>query len=445
MLQKILGHIRRCGLIAEGDSVVCGLSGGADSVCLLLVLSELSGELGITVSALHVNHNLRGSESDRDEEFCRELCERLNVPFTAVSCDVSGYAAENSLSTEGAARQLRYQAFADNSAGKKVATAHNANDNLETMLLNLARGTALKGLAGIPPVRGNIVRPLLTVTREEIEEFLSERRQTYVTDSTNLSDDYTRNMIRHRIMPLMKEINPSVVSTAVGMAEALRSEDSFIGEAVDNTLAQCRSGDKLIGLAGYPEVVRRRCIARLLSGSSVPYSGDRLRAADALLLSGGKLNVAGDRYLIAENGSIELRTIPERNDHQELSVPMQIGANRLFASRELICEIVNCDDLKKFEDVHGKLTFLLLDYDKIRGRATVRNRRYGDRIRLSGRGFTSSVKKLINEKIPVSARTELHFIEDDEGLICAEGIGIAQRVAPDGSTRRLLAVYVREV
>jgi tRNA(Ile)-lysidine synthase len=294
-------------------------------------------------------------------------------------------------------------------------------------------------------VRGNIVRPLLTVTREEIEAFLAERGQGYVTDSTNLSDDYTRNMIRHRIIPLMREINPSVVQTSVGTADALRSEDSFIDGAVTKALEECMDGDKLKGLAAFPEVVRKRCIARLLSGSSVPYSGDRLRAADALLLNGGKLNVAGDRYLVAENGSIELRTISVSADPQELSVPMQIGANRLFPSRELVCEIVNCDDLKKFEDVHGKLTFLLLDYDKIRGRATVRNRRFGDRIRLSGRGFTSSVKKLINEKIPVSARAELHFIEDDEGLICAEGIGIAQRVAPDGSTWRLLAVYVREV
>lgn len=443
MLQKIYNFIHSNALLSEGDTVVCGLSGGADSVCLLLAMSELSEKLGISVRALHVNHNLRGAESDRDEEFCRKLCKRLNVQFTAVSCDVSTYAAVYSLSVEEAARKLRYQAFAENSQGCKLATAHNANDNLETMILNLTRGTALKGLAGIPPKRGNIVRPLLAVTREEIEKFLTERVQDHVTDSTNLSDDYTRNKIRHKIIPLMQEINPVAVTTAIGAAEALRAENSLIEAETDAAMERCRSGQRLEHLSNEHEVVRRRCIARLLTENRIPYSADRLKTADKLLLSGGKLNVSGDRFLVAEGGSVELKTIVHAKP-ELLSSPLVIGENRIFPGRTLICEVVECDNLKKFESVNKNLTFVLLDYDKIESGAIVRDRRFGDRIQLAGRGFTSSVKKLINEKIPPEKRAQLHFIADEGGLVYAEGLGIAQRTAPDSSTKRLLAVWSRE-
>ena len=207
MIDKIFRHIKDNKLLSDGDTVVCGLSGGADSVGLLLALYELREKLGINVEALHVNHCLRGEESDRDEEFCCQLCSRLGIPFSAFRVDVKSYAKEHSLSDEEAARKLRYGVFEANSQGKKIATAHNANDNLETVILNLARGSALKGMAGIPVRRNNIIRPLLTVSREEIEAFLSERGQEFVTDSTNLSDDYTRNKIRHKIIPLMNELN----------------------------------------------------------------------------------------------------------------------------------------------------------------------------------------------------------------------------------------------
>ena len=173
MLDKIYSFIQKYDMLKSGDTVVCGLSGGADSVALLLALFSLKDRLGIQIEALHVNHCLRGAESDRDEQFCRELCKRKAIVFNAVSCDVSGYAEKNSLSVEEAARKLRYSIFEEYSAHKKTATAHNANDALETAILNLARGTGIKGIAGIPPVRGNIISPLLGVTRDEIEMFLA--------------------------------------------------------------------------------------------------------------------------------------------------------------------------------------------------------------------------------------------------------------------------------
>lgn len=442
MLEKIVKLSHKYNMFNSGDIVVCGLSGGADSVCLLLSLCELREKLGIQVEALHVNHCLRGSESDRDEEFCRSLCKKLGVLFTAERCDVSGYAAEKSLSTELAARELRYDIFRRNTQGKLLATAHNAYDDLETVLLNLARGTALKGLAGIPPVRGNIVRPLLAVTRAEIEAFLAERGQDFVTDSTNLSDDYTRNKIRHRIIPLLREINPSLNRTFVSSADSLRDENAYIEAMTDSAENECLSGNKLTGLAGYDTVIRSRCISRLLVRNKLPVSHERLRECEQILIHGGKLNVSGDIYFISDGTSAELKAIPANEAPKEAAALLKVGKNSIFSGVTLICELLGKEEYDKRRDVNKKLTFYVLDYDKIKGEAVLRSRRNGDKIQLCGRDFRSSVKKLINEKIPPEERSTLHFIEDSEGTVFAEKLGIAQRVAPDGNTKRLFVISV---
>ena len=441
MLTKVYKFIIENNMLSSGDTVVCGLSGGADSVALLISLVELSTKLGIKVEAVHVNHCLRGAESDGDEQFCRELCKVLNVPFKAVSCDVRSYAEQNSLSTEEAARILRYDIFKSSSEGKKMATAHNANDNLETVILNLARGTGIKGLAGIPPVRGNIIRPLLTVTREAIEKFLAARSQPYVTDSTNLSDDYTRNKIRHKILPLLREINSSAIETSVNSISTVREENAFIEEMTDNAMKSCKSDNTLDDLGKYPPIIRKRCISRLLSENKLPYSHKSLEEADHILTNGGKINISNDLYLIGSESSLELKKISayEKNDKE---IPLIMGINRIFEKCELICELIECDNLKKIEAVHKKSTFYLLDYDKINGRTILRSRKFGDKIKLCGRNFTSSVKKLINENIDAEIRPTLHFIEDEAGTIFAEGIGIADRVAPDNNTVRCLKISV---
>lgn len=441
MIKKIKAFMSEYAMTNAGDTVVCGLSGGADSVSLLLAMRIISGELGIAVEAIHVNHCLRNDESDRDESFCRELCKRLNVPFIAVSCDVRRFAEENSLSIEDAARRMRYGVFREYSAGKKIATAHNADDNLETVILNLTRGTALKGLSGIPPVRDGIIRPLLTVSRREIEEFLTSQGQNYVTDSTNLTEDYTRNKIRRRIIPIMRELNSSLTATSVTTLAGLRSENELIEAQVTAAEEKCLNNGVFRGLGEYPEVIRRRCISRMLSQNGLPVSHKRLADCDQILLNGGKLNLSGDRYFVSDHDSAGLRTIVP-NSGEVVSKPLEIGENSIFLGVRLVCEVLECDNRLKIEDVNKKLTFYLLDCDKIKGEAVVRSRKYGDRIQLSGRDFTSSVKKLINEKVPAAIRPTLHFIEDEEGTIMAEGIGTAQRAIPDENSRKILKITV---
>lgn len=441
MTDKVYEFIKKYDMLTSGDTAVCGLSGGADSVCLLLVLYSLKERLDINIEALHVNHCLRGDESDHDEQFCRELCAKIGIPFTAVSCNVKKYAEKNSLSCEESARILRYNIFREYSDGKKIATAHNADDNLETVVHHLIRGTALKGLAGIPPVRENIIRPLLAVSRHEIEEYLAEYGQNYVTDSTNLTDDYTRNKIRHKIIPLMREINSSLTETSVRSIDSLRSENALIESETDITIKKCFNNGIFTNLKEYNEVIRRRCISRVLNEKNLPVSNQRLAECDKIVLNGGKVNISNNIYFISDGKTSQLKIIePQKSEF--ISKELRIGENTIFSDSKMICELIECDNLVKFNDVNKKLTFYLLDYDKIIGRAVVRSRKYGDRIRLKGRNFTSSLKKLINEKIPDSLKTSLHFIEDSEGTVFAENIGIAERVSPDRNTKYLLKIYI---
>lgn len=442
MISKVYSFICENNMITKGDKIICGLSGGADSTCLFLVLYELREKLDISLEALHVNHCLRGSESDNDEAFCRNLCEKLNIPFTSVSCNVKDYSENNSLSVEEAARKLRYSVLEKKSAGKKIATAHNANDNLETLLLNIVRGTALKGLAGIPPIRGNIIRPMLSVTRNEIEEYLLKHGQNFVTDSTNLSDDYTRNKIRHKIIPLMKEINGSVIETSIRSLDILRKENNYIEDEVENALKKCRVGNKLINIRLFSKVITERCIIRILSENALPYSYDKVSKVCKILETGGKINVSGNFYFISDRESIELKEIPPPKKVEFRSEALKIGDNSIYPGIILKCEIIQCDNLKKIKDVHKKSTYYLLDYDKIKGRTVLRSRRFGDKIQLTGRSFFSSVKKLINEIVPPDMRSSIHFIEDEEGTVFAEHIGIAKRVAPDENTCRFLKITV---
>lgn len=443
MLDKIIEFSEKYNMLPKGSDIVCGLSGGADSVCLAVCLKLLSERLSLTIEAVHVNHCIRGDESNRDEQFCRELCRKLGIKLTVVTCDVPSYAKEHALSLEEAARIMRYQALESCSEGKIIATAHNANDNLETALFNLARGSGLKGVSGIPPVRGSIVRPLLAVTRAEIENFLMQNGYIYVTDSTNLSDDYTRNKIRHKIIPLLEELNPSVINTSVASLDVMRDENDFIEEEVGSALTECRNGSKLCGLGSYPSLIRRRCIAALLKEKGVPYSNDRLRECEKIALSGGKLNVKGSLYVTSDGYTLELKELHEKTAEKELSAELIIGENSIFEEKILSAELISGKNININENVNTNLAIYYLDYDKIIGRALVRNRRCGDKIKLSGRDFTSSVKKLINEKVPPEKRSELHFIEDERGTVFAECIGIAGRAAPGEKTENLLKITIK--
>ncbi|MBQ5988351.1 MAG: tRNA lysidine(34) synthetase TilS [Oscillospiraceae bacterium] len=440
MLGQILNTIERFGMLEKGDHVIVGLSGGADSVSLLLALNELRDVLKIELSALHVNHCLRGEESDRDEQFCRDLCDRLSIPFICGRFDVNAEAAKMKMSTELAAREIRYRFFAEQTAGKKLATAHNANDNAETVIFNLTRGTGTKGIAGIPPVRDNIIRPLLGVTRNEIEAFLKERDQDFVIDSTNLSDDYTRNTIRHNVIPVLEKINPALFRTILADSENFRTDNNFIESEAEKAYASGLSGkDSICGLAELHPAVRRRCIARFLSENGIEVNSRRIADVEKAVLKDGKINLKGEIYAEASEGCLRIVTTPKAEEKTgHICIKASEGENRFLTKTVTLTYA----EYEQYKDCTLPPDTVMINAGCINGEIMLRNRLPGDRIKLENRNFTSSVKKLLNVCTEAAERDSLCFVTDDEGILFIEKAGIADRVKITNSTKKILLIRV---
>lgn len=243
IINSFVDRVRRFASVHElfvyGGKYIVALSGGADSVSLLFVLKHLEHELGIDVEAAHCNFHLRGAESVRDEEFCKQLCERLSVPLHLIHFDTQAYADLHRVSIEMAARDLRYGYFENlrrDIEAQDICVAHHRDDSVETVLLNLVRGTGLRGLRGIQPRNGNIIRPLLSLSREDIVQYLDALGESYVTDSTNLHNDVKRNKIRLDVMPLLRELNPSVsqsiFESSLRVGEALKVFDEAMKRSI---------------------------------------------------------------------------------------------------------------------------------------------------------------------------------------------------------------------
>lgn len=429
-------------LLLPGSKVCCALSGGADSVALLSGLLMLKERLSIEeISAVHINHCLRGKESDGDEQFCRELCQDLGVMLHVHRCDVNAYREKNGGSLETAARQCRYAAFEMEEG--LIATAHTASDNLETIIQRIARGTGLHGLCGIPLKRDRFIRPVLFASRQEIEEFLSEQEQDYVTDSSNNSDDYTRNRIRHNIIPLLQELNPSVEKTAFAMCRSLRADDKFFKEECNKTFSEhFQEPMCLTKISDIPAAVRTRCISLLLEKCGLSCDSRKLNDIEKIISTGGRCHLAENFDCFVSKGELVIRRRKEAAEEAK-EIPLNIGKQSIFSGIFFQTRLVT--DINEINSciINKKFANHLLDYDKIKGCITLRGRRHGDRMQIAGRDFTISIKKRIQEVVPLRKRQTLHFLEDDEGIVYAEDIGIAERVKPVlCETKRLLIVCI---
>ena len=415
MLNKLLEFIRRYGLISPGDRVICAVSGGADSVALLFAMYLLRERLDITLEAAHFNHRLRGEESDADEAFVKELCGRYEIPLHPGS----GRILPGKKGLEAAAREARY-AFLRSLPGK-IATAHTADDNAETVLLHLVRGTGLKGLGGIFPMNGNVIRPMLTVTRREVEAFLSEYALPHREDSTNATDLFLRNRIRRNVMPLLLQENPSLAENLSDMALGLREDEDYLFRM---------AGETLPGVAALREMhpaLRARALERFLKENGVSEPEKRhIALLEQLVFSDkpsaradlpGGITVARRYDTLVVLG--EAQPLSERVLEGSLELP-ELGLRVVCAEADTI---VNTPD-----------TFTVVP----EGRIVVRSRLPGDRIRLSG--GTKSLKKLfIDRKIPASERLRIPIIADDAGVLGVWSIGADQNRIP----KALPAVTIR--
>ncbi len=426
MKDLILKAVKSFSLFYEGETVTVALSGGADSVSLLHALNELKDELGIKLNAAHLNHSIRGEEADRDENFVKELCKALNIELFCEKKDVPEYAKNNHLSLELAARELRYD-FLNRVAVGKIATAHTASDNLETLLFNLSRGTALKGLCGIPPKRDNIIRPIIFCTRADVEKYCKENNLSFVTDSTNLQDDYSRNKLRHNAVPVLKQINVNVETLAVKTAQAL-SEDYACLEAVANEKMYSLIEENSIFVGSFDELhpaIAKRIIKNYF-GIFYPEitleNHHIVSLYDICLAKKGKVNLPLSIFGEVKDGYLKFY------DTSKLQKP------------NFEVSIIEC------KNVNNLFSNSLLDYDKIVGELTIRTRIEGDSIRLFNRGCTKSLKKLYCEnKIPLEIRESLPVIADQKGVVWIYGIGVASRCAISKNTKKVYKIEVKDM
>lgn len=440
MKDKVILAIEKFIMINKGDNITVALSGGADSVALLFVLKEL--ELDINLSAAHLNHCLRGEEADRDEAFVRALCEELGVPLTVERADIKGISKKTGESIELCARRVRYE-FLERVSPGKIATAHTASDSLETVLLNIARGTGLKGLTGIPPVRGKIIRPLIYCSRQDIEEYCRLNNLNYVTDSSNLTDQYTRNKIRLHIVPKLAEINPALVRTFSRMTDILRSEDEYLDQAVQKHIAQSINGiDVNILSLEHPAIIRR--VIATYYKNRVKESPDQFHICEIeklILNKSGKTGLKSNFFAEVRDGRLVI--LKETAKPQGFCIDVDINNLPVTLPEGRIdMTVISVDEFKKKKNINNLFYKNSLDYDKIKGKIQIRSRKSGDTFRQAGRGVTKSLKKLFNEaKIPKERRMLIPLLSDEQGIIWIEGFGIAERVKIDQDTKQVLLVH----
>lgn len=402
MLNKLLSLAREYQMIEPGDRVICAVSGGADSVALLFALYLLREKLGVTLEAAHFNHRLRPGEADRDQQFVEALCHQLDIRLHIGSGEV--VPGEKGL--EAAARDARYR-FLEALNGK-IATAHTADDNAETVLMHLVRGTGLKGLGGISPVRGKLIRPMLTVTRQQVLDFLKEYNLFWVEDSSNETDVFLRNRLRHHVMPLLQKENPRLSENLSAMALRLRQDEQLL-----NPPADVPQFLEIAQVKALPEALRNRTVAAFLKQCGVKEpDSSHIAQTMALLYSGNpsaRISLPGG---ITVGRQYERLVSLERREalpSQVLPVPGTVLLPELGLR-------ISCDYAEEIINTNNIFTVIAAQPIQLRRRQT------GDSLRLPG--GTKSLKKLfIERKIPAADREQVPVLADTRGVLGVWGIG----------------------
>jgi tRNA(Ile)-lysidine synthase len=397
-------------MLRNGDQVNCAVSGGADSMALLWGLYLLKDKLKIHLSAVHFNHNLRGAESDADEAFVREFCNRFDIPLTVGRGNVS----PGKKGLEAAARDARYAFFA--TLKGKIATAHTADDNAETMLMHLIRGTGLKGLGGIAPTNGMVIRPMLHITRQQVLAFLEEYHISYREDSSNQTDDFLRNRVRHHVMPLLRTENPKISENLSATAQRLRQDEEALSK-----LSKFETLPNIAALRTMSPALRSRVLEAFLKQCGTPEpNATHISLAESLVFSenpSARAIFPGGIMLTRRYDRLE--QLYELPPLETVTLPQQGIVE--FPEVDLRVNICPAQSLENTES-----TFTVIPT----GTLTLRCRQEGDSIRLSG--GTKSVKKLFaDRKIPVGQRLRIPIVADDAGILGIYSIGAHRnRIAP---------------
>ena len=410
VITKAQAAIKKYNLLSENDSVIIALSGGADSVTLLNVLYSLIEKYNITLYAAHLNHGIRGAEADNDEKFCKILCENYNIKLFVKHIDVPKLCAEQKISAELCGRNERYKFFDELSSelNAKVATAHTASDNAETLLFNLCRGSSLAGAAAIPPKRGNIIRPLITVTRDEIESYCAANSLAYVTDSTNMSDSYTRNKIRHNVIPALKEINPQAENAMLAFSRDAAEISEFLEKSAEECLNSSKEkyGFNIQTLLQNDPAVLKAAIAKLCRDNNADAERRHIELIVSMLKSGGAVELKnGKKAVCAQN---TLRIITDKTENTHFSLAFDKNMSFFYLGK----------------NIEAKMDHSLIKAQKL----VFRTRKSGDFFTFPVRNVKKPLRRALNEqKIPAELRDDLLVLCDGDTVLWCEGLGLSKQ------------------
>ena len=406
MNKTFIQTIEKYKLLQNGDKVIVALSGGADSVTLLDMLNSVKEIYNLTIYASHINHGLRGEEADRDENFCKILCKIYNTELFVKKADIKILAKEQKISEELCGRNVRYSYFEELSQNlsAKIATAHTASDNIETLLFNITRGSSVTGAGAITPKRGNIIRPLIMLTREDIEQYCEQNNLEYVTDSTNLTDDYTRNKIRHQVIPVLKQINPQLELSAFHFSESARETAEYINIQTDKAIenAKCEYGYNCKSLLNNSNAILKNTVSLICkkhSGITPEYK--HIELILEVLHNNGAVSIGNGYNAVSKQGILRI-----------------IGN----------VENENCNPILLKGDTTFNNYTIKIDNSLSENKITLRTRNNTDKFTYFKRNITKPLRKVMNEmKIPSELRDNLILIAEDETVLWCELIGYSKQ------------------
>jgi len=458
-------------MLTCGDRVIAGVSGGADSVCLFLMLLELREKIGFDLIAVHVHHGLRGEAADQDQRFVEALCEQHRIPLEIFRVNLESIAKKRKQSLEEAGRMVRREAFdsvCQKYGGNKIALAHHQNDNAETLLWNLSRGTGLDGLGGIRPVNGKFIRPLLCMNRKEIEEYLAKRKQSYCIDETNAGTDYTRNKLRHLVLPILEEqVNSAAVRHMNETMEQIWELKEYMQEQVEAAYQECvqEHFEKACWIQiqqksfeTFPELIKKMVIRkgmeqvggkkRDLSHKHVDVMMELMnkqvgRTLDLPYEMHAKRNYEGIRlekqrtYSFGEEKKAEIM--------QECMSELNIPGETILADRnlKLRCKILEKPKNLSIKDIPQKIYTKWFDYGIIKSSLYIRTRQAGDTIVIDEKGHQKKLKNwFVDEKIPKEVRDSQLLLAENNEILWVLGHRMSQAYQVKQSTKWILQIEV---
>ncbi|MBR5598213.1 MAG: tRNA lysidine(34) synthetase TilS [Lachnospiraceae bacterium] len=460
MVSKVVNFIEEYNMIEKNDLVAAGVSGGADSLCLLFMLLEYQKRVPFEIVVVHINHGIR-KDALHDVNVVRKICEKENLHFYLKQYDVAELAKQEHLSEEEAGRKVRYEAFKEalerfgkpNHKARKIAVAHHQGDSAETLLFHLFRGTGIWGMSGILPINGNIIRPLLTCSRKEIEEYLVRRGQSWCIDSTNAEDTYTRNKIRHHILEYAdKEINEGATRHVANAAMHLLSLRQYINEEVEAIARNISKREEtaiqtdLVKLKAYPVFLQQQYWLWALDYILPGRKNVTTKHIEALLglvekKESKKIDLPGNMEAIKE---YHILTIQKREEKIETPKEVFLEGQGCYLLQDGLCLEISHLNVEEIGEIEENQYTKYLDYDKIRCCLKVRNRQPGDYITINDKGQTKSLKEyFIQEKIPASIRSRIPVIADNNHILWVIGHRISAYYKVTSETRKVIKMTIR--